>query len=97
MYDISDLTSKWIAGFLTGRAQEVVVNSTASSIGKVSFGVPQGTVLGPLLFLMYINDIGKTLFKRLLEKVFQIKKRCAPPTKRPFQITTMGHHLSDGF
>ena len=46
MYGISDLTSKWIAGFLMGRTQEVVVNVTTSISGKVSSGVPQDTVLG---------------------------------------------------
>ena len=61
MYRISDLTSKWIAGFLISRTQEVVVNGATSSIGKVFSGVPQGTVLGTLLFLLLINDIEKGL------------------------------------
>ena len=48
---------EWINCFLIGRTQRVIVNGEGSQFSKVSSGVPQGSVLGPLLFLCYINDI----------------------------------------
>ena len=51
----------WLKNYLEERSQKVVINSVSSSIRKVSAGVPQGSVLGPLLFLVYVNDIAESL------------------------------------
>lgn len=63
-------TLMWLRSFLVGRRQRVLVNGSSSTWQEVISGVPQGTVLGPLLFLIYINDISHNLTPGTVTRLF---------------------------
>ena len=60
-YGVCGLDNEWLKSSLSNRKQYISINGYDLNLADVKFGVPQGSVLGPLVFLIYINDLNHAL------------------------------------
>jgi len=56
-FGLTDLVHDWVQSFLTDRMQQIAYNGQLSSVESVLFGAPQGSVLGPLLYVLYTAEL----------------------------------------
>ena len=82
---------KWIEAFLVGRQQRVIVGDRLSGWMPVPSGVPQGSVLAPLLFLMYINDLPSVLKGGV--KIFADDSKIYRPVRHPQDAAALQEDL----
>jgi hypothetical protein len=61
LYGISGSALDWFASYLFGRTQTVLVDGQTSQPASLSFGVPQGSVLGPIMFILYIKPVSSLI------------------------------------
>jgi hypothetical protein len=66
-FGIDDFTLKWFSSYLSSRTQVVSLNDTLSSSCNLTCGVPQGSVLGPLLFTLYTTPLGSVISRNFLK------------------------------
>ena len=59
-YGIRGILLDWFLSYLSNRKQYVIIDDFKSELQQITCGVPQGSILGPLLFLLYINDLCNT-------------------------------------
>ena len=60
-YGFRGVINNWFCSYLTNRKQKVVINGFESNTNTIGHGVPQGSVLGPILFFIYINDLHRCI------------------------------------
>ena len=88
----SEKTIAWFKSYLSDRAIKVKINNHFSDLSNISCGVPQGSILGPLLFLIYVNDMPQAVHSDL----FLYAGDCSL-TFQHKDVHTIGHHLNKDF
>ena len=86
---------RWIKSFLSGRTQKVMVDGTFSNAAPIVNGVPQGTVLGPLLFLLFINGLPSTTSPGTRIRLFADDCLIHRPIRNSQDQVTLQHDLDN--
>ena len=85
----------WISSYLHGRTQQVVYNNSTSNMAAVTCGVPQGSVLGPMLFTLYIADLAPLIERhQLVPNLYADDKQVAGYCK-PSNVSSLQNSVSD--
>ena len=90
-YGISGSLLRWLRNFLTNRKQRVVIPGIHFDWSPVTSGVPQGTILGPILFLIYVNDIQEVVKSTI--KLFADDTKIYRELTNPNDITILQSDL----
>ena len=95
-YGIGGDLLRWVSAFLTNRRQRVMVEGVCSNWTRVGSGIPQGSVLGPLLFLVFINDLPEAVRSRSMlfaddTKLYQEVTSLQDKTLLQQDIDALGH------
>ena len=90
-YCIRGLANSWLKSFLESRKQYVILPGHSSSVRAVTCGVPQGSTLGPLLFLLYINDL-QSVFSKSIAHHFADDTNLLFPAKKLGTIESVINH-----
>ena len=57
MYNFSEPKISWLTSFMSDRKQSILINGVNSEWTSVILGIPQGSIIGPLTFLLFVNDL----------------------------------------
>ena len=92
-YGIRAKLQVWIKEFLSNRTQKVVVESKEFATAQVKIGIPQGSVLGPILFLVYINDLPSVIL--ILKKLFADDAKLYQIVSSMVEVTQVQNSIND--
>ena len=76
VYGFDEGSCKWFISYLTQRSQRVCIDGALSDPLEVNIGVPQGSILGPLLYIVYTNDLPETVHEHLLSNCTFLNSEC---------------------
>ena len=92
-YGVQGNLLNWIRQFLSGRKQRVVINGQKSTWANVTSGIPQGSVLGPVLFVIFINDLPSVI--QSIARIFADDTKMFRSLKTPADALTLQEDISN--